>query len=81
MVHLSSLSKAAAPSLRIGALIARGPAAARLASARLVDDFGVARPLQETAVELLGSSAWPRHLSALTRELRRRRDHLLGQLA
>lgn len=81
VVHLSSLSKASAPSLRVGALVARGPAAARLASARLVDDFGVARPLQETAVELLGSAAWPRHLTRLGRELRRRRDHLLGELS
>jgi DNA-binding transcriptional MocR family regulator len=80
VVHLSSLSKASAPSLRIGALVGRGPAAARLASARLVDDFGVARPLQETAVELLGSTAWPRHLTQLARALRGRRDHLLGQL-
>lgn len=80
VVHLSSLSKASAPSLRIGALIARGPAAARLASARLVDDFGVARPLQETAVELLGSPAWPRHLKQLGRSLRVRRDHLLGEI-
>ena len=80
VVHLSSLSKASAPSLRIGALIARGPAAGRLASARLVDDFGVARPLQETAVELLGSPAWPRHLTQLARALRGRRDHLLTEL-
>ena len=80
VVHLSSLSKAGAPSLRIGALIARGPAAARLASARVVEDFGVARPLQETAVELLGSPAWPRHLTQLARALRGRRDHLLTAL-
>ena len=81
VVHLSSLSKASAPSQRIGALVARGPAAARLATARLVDDFGVARPLQETAVELLASPAWPRHLTRLARALRGRRDHLLAELA
>jgi DNA-binding transcriptional MocR family regulator len=80
VVHLSSLSKAGAPSLRIGALIARGPAAARLAAVRLVDDFGVARPLQETALELLGSPAWSRHLTRLSTVLRRRRDHLRGEL-
>jgi DNA-binding transcriptional MocR family regulator len=80
VVHLSSLSKASAPSLRIGAVVARGPAAARLLTAQLVDDFGVARPLQETALELLGSPAWPRHLTALARALRRRRDHLLAQV-
>ena len=80
VVHLSSLSKASAPSLRIGALVARGPAATRLAALRIVDDFAVSRPLQETAVELLGSPAWPRHLNRLTRALRDRRDHLLGEL-
>jgi DNA-binding transcriptional MocR family regulator len=80
VVHLSSLSKAAAPSLRVGALIARGPAAARLAAVRLVDDFGVARPLQETALELLGAPAWPRHLARLSSVLRRRRDHLAAEL-
>lgn len=80
VVHLSSLAKAAAPSLRIGALIARGPAAERLAAVRVVDDFVVSRPLQETAVELLGSAAWPRHLTRLTTTLRRRRDHLASEL-
>jgi len=80
VVHLSSLSKAGAPSLRIGALVARGPAAARLAAVRLVDDFGVARPLQETALELLGSPAWSRHLTRLSAVLRRRRDRLHGEL-
>lgn len=81
VVHLSSLTKAAAPSLRIGALTARGPAAARLSAVRVVDDFVVARPLQETAVELLGSSGWPRHLARLQSALRRRRDALLAAAA
>lgn len=80
VVHLSSLSKASAPSLRIGALLARGPAAARLTALRMIDDFAVARPLQETAVELLGSPAWPRHLSSLARALRGRREHLAREL-
>lgn len=80
VVHLSSLSKAAAPSLRVGALVARGPATARLAAVRLVDDFGVPRPLQETALELLGAPAWPRHLNRLTTALRRSRDHLAAEL-
>lgn len=76
VVHLSSLTKATAPSLRIGALTARGPAAARLAAVRVVDGFVVARPLQEIAVELLGAPAWPRHLARLSSTLRGRRDAL-----
>jgi len=80
VVHLTSLSKAAAPSLRIGALTARGPAAARLTALRAVDDFFVPVPLQETAVELLRSPSWPRHLSRLRRELVLRRDALVEAL-
>ena len=37
--------------------------------------------LQEIAVELLGSPAWPRHLDRLGRALRARRDHLVAELA
>lgn len=77
VVHLLSLTKASAPSLRIGALVARGPAAARLRAIRAVDDFFVPVPLQEAAVELLRSPAWPRHLARLRRELMLRRDALV----
>ena len=78
VVHLMSLTKSAAPSLRIGALVARGPAATRLGTLRMVDDLFVPRPLQEVAVELLGSPAWPRHLTALCAALRTRRDALIA---
>lgn len=78
VVYLTSLTKPAAPSLRIGALVGRGPAAARLAALRMVDDLFVPRPLQEVAVELLGSPAWPRHLTSLRAALRTRRDALLA---
>jgi DNA-binding transcriptional MocR family regulator len=77
VVYLTSLTKPAAPSLRIGALVARGPAAARLAATRLMEDLFVARPLQEAAVELLSSPGWPRHLNALRNALRERRDTLV----
>lgn len=76
VVHLSSLTKITAPSLRIAAVVARGPVAERLRSTQLVDTFFPARPLQETAVELVGSPAWPRHLAAVRTALRRRRDAL-----
>jgi DNA-binding transcriptional MocR family regulator len=61
-VHVTSLTKPAAPSLRIGALVARGPVMERMRAVRLVDDFFVTRPLQEAALELLSSPAWERHL-------------------
>jgi DNA-binding transcriptional MocR family regulator len=78
VVHVSSLTKVVAPSLRIGSLTARGPALARLRALRTVDDFFVALPLQETAVEFLSSGAWPRHLSRLRRVLTTRRDTLVA---
>jgi DNA-binding transcriptional MocR family regulator len=81
VVHIASLTKATAPSLRVAAVIARGPVAERIRSAQLVDSFFVARPLQETALELVGSPAWPRHLRAVGEALRRRRDALVSALA
>ena len=80
VVHVSSLTKVAAPSLRIGALIARGPVMERLRAIRQVDDFFIARPLQEAAVEFLTGSAWQRHLRVLGPALRGRRQALVGAL-
>lgn len=73
VVHVRSLTKATSPSLRVGALTARGPAMDRLRAGQVVDSFFVPRPLQETALELVGSPAWNRHLRALAGALRDRR--------
>ncbi|WP_051450262.1 aminotransferase class I/II-fold pyridoxal phosphate-dependent enzyme [Actinospica robiniae] len=72
VVYVTSLTKPAAPSLRIGAIIARGPVMERLRAVRRVDDFFVARPMQEAALELVSSPAWDRHLRALSAALRER---------
>ncbi len=65
VVHVTSLTKPAAPSLRIGALVARGPVMERMRAVRLVDDFFVTRPLQEAALEVLSSPSWERHVRSL----------------
>ncbi|HEX5194190.1 MAG TPA: PLP-dependent aminotransferase family protein [Solirubrobacteraceae bacterium] len=80
VVHVRSLTKVAAPGLRVAAIAALGPAAQRLRVARAIDDFYVAGPLQEAAVEVLTSPAWQRHLRGLRRALRERRDTLLAAL-
>ncbi|WP_350274982.1 PLP-dependent aminotransferase family protein [Kribbella sp. HUAS MG21] len=80
VVQLTSLTKPAAPSLRVGAIIARGPIAERLQAARRVDDFFVSRPLQEAAVELVSSPAWSTHLKTLPRRLEQRRTTLIDAL-
>jgi DNA-binding transcriptional MocR family regulator len=80
VVHVRSLTKAASPSLRIGGLSARGPVLERLRAVQVVDSFFVPRPLQETALELVGSPAWASHLRALATALRERRTTLLAAL-
>ena len=76
VVYVRSLTKCAAPSLRIGAICARGPALERLRAARLVDDFFVPGLLQEIALQLVTAPSWPRHLRSLRAGLRLRRDAL-----
>ncbi|GAA3164255.1 PLP-dependent aminotransferase family protein [Planomonospora alba] len=81
VVHVNSLSKVLSPSVRVAGVVARGPAAHRLRASQVVDSFFVARPLQETVLEFVGSPSWSRHLSALTGELTARRDALVSALA
>ncbi|CAM5591840.1 aminotransferase-like domain-containing protein [Streptomyces abikoensis] len=80
VVHVCSLTKATSPSLRVGALAARGPVLERLRAIQVVDSFFVPRPLQEAALELVGSPAWTRHRRTVAAELRIRREALLTAL-
>ncbi|MCH0565573.1 MULTISPECIES: PLP-dependent aminotransferase family protein [unclassified Streptomyces] len=80
VVHVGSLTKATSPSFRVAALAARGPVLERLRAIQVVDSFFVPRPLQEAALELVGSPAWPRHLRAVSAELRTRRDVVTAAL-
>ena len=80
VIYLRSLTKSAAPGLRIAAIGARGPVGARLRAARLLDDFFVAGPLQQAALEFVTAPAWARHRRALRAELRSRREALLAAL-
>jgi DNA-binding transcriptional MocR family regulator len=80
VVYLRSLTKSAAPGLRVAAIGARGPAGARLRAARLLDDFFVAGPLQQATLEFVTAPAWTRHRRALRTALRARREALLAAL-
>ncbi len=77
VVHITSLTKAISPNLRVGALVGRGPVAERLRALRIVDDFFVPRPMQEAALELVSAPAWPRHLATLSSALYERRNALV----
>jgi DNA-binding transcriptional MocR family regulator len=81
VVYIRSLTKPAAPGLRIAAVGARGAAGERLRAARVIDDFFVSGPLQEAALELIASPAWRSHLRMLRGALRERRDALAGAVA
>ncbi len=81
VVYVRSLTKSAAPGLRVAGIGARGAAGARLRAARIVDDFFVSGPLQEAALEIVSSPAWRRHRRRLRGELRARRDALVAALA
>lgn len=80
VVHVSSLTKATSPSLRVGVLAARGPVLERLRAIHVVDNFFVSRPLQEAALELVGAPAWSRHLRGVAAELKTRRDAMAAAL-
>lgn len=81
VVYVRSLTKAAAPGLRVAALAARGPAGARLRSARVIDDFFVSGPLQDAALDLVSSPAYRRHRRRVAGVLRERRDALVTAVA
>jgi DNA-binding transcriptional MocR family regulator len=81
VVHVRSLTKPAAPGLRVSAVVARGPAAARVRPVRIVEGALVPGPLQEAAVELVTAPGWTRHLARTRTALRERRDALLTALA
>ena len=76
--HRRSLTKPAAPGLRVAALAARGAGAARLRAIRMVDDSFVAGTLQETALELVTAPSWPRHPRRIRKALQERRDTLVA---
>ncbi|MEO8452027.1 MAG: PLP-dependent aminotransferase family protein [Gemmatimonadota bacterium] len=75
-VYLRSLTKSAAPGLRIAAICARGAALTRLTASRVISDFFVPGPIQEAALEVVHAPAWLRHLRVLRATLAERRDVL-----
>jgi DNA-binding transcriptional MocR family regulator len=81
VVHIASLTKPISPNLRVGALIARGPVAERLAALRLVDDFFVPRTLQEAALEVVSAPGWRASRARLQAALIERRTMLLAALS
>ncbi len=80
VVHIRSLTKPTSPNLRVAALVARGPALARLRAVQAVESFFVPRPLQEAALELVAAPTWAHHLRTLAGTLQHRRATLVTAL-
>jgi DNA-binding transcriptional MocR family regulator len=80
IVYIRSLTKSLSPSLRVGAVVARGPALARIQADRTVDDLYVSGVLQSAAIDVLRDPGWRSHLGRLRGQLRGRRDELARQV-
>ncbi|MCA9645826.1 MAG: PLP-dependent aminotransferase family protein [Polyangiaceae bacterium] len=81
VIYIRSLTKCTAPSLRVAAICGKGPVLERVATARVLEDFFVPRLLQETALGLVSSSGFERHLARLGRVLEDRMTVLQTELA
>jgi DNA-binding transcriptional MocR family regulator len=80
IVYIRSLTKSAAPSLRIAAIIARGAVSERLKAQLAISEMFTPQILQLTALELIGSPSYLKHLKDLRLTLKKRRDTLVTAL-
>lgn len=80
VLYISSLSKIAAPGLRIGWIIGPTAVMERLADAKQQFDFGHSPVSQWIGNEILTSTYFDEHLPLLIENLRRRRDLMMSDL-
>lgn len=80
VVYLRSLTKSVSPSIRIAAVIARGPARERILADRSAESMYVSGILQSAALDVVTQPGWQTHLRNLRQQLAARRDLLLTSL-
>ena len=76
VIYIRSLTKSVSPAIRVAAVIARGPARARIQTDRSVNDLYVSGILQAAALEVISAPSRTAHLRAMHARLRSRRDAL-----
>jgi DNA-binding transcriptional MocR family regulator len=81
VVYLRSLTKSVSPSVRVAAVIARGPVRDRILSDRGAESMYVSDLLQAAALDVVTQRGWHAHLRTLGPQLRSRRDLLIESLA
>ncbi len=76
VIYLRSLTKSVSPSIRVAAVIARGPARERILADRGAESMYVSSLLQVAALEVVTHPGWRTHRRGLREQLRSRRDLL-----
>ncbi|MDI2029433.1 PLP-dependent aminotransferase family protein [Saccharopolyspora sp. TS4A08] len=76
VVHLRSLTKTVAPSVRVAGVIARGPARERILADTQSEAVYVSGMLQAVALDVVTQPAWRTYLRDLREQLAARRDLL-----
>lgn len=80
VVYLRSLTKSVSPSIRVAAVIARGPARERILADRAAESMYVSGLLQAAALDVVTHPGWQAHLRSLRHQLESRRDLLVTSL-
>ena len=81
VVYLRSLTKSVSPAIRVGVVIARGPARDRILSDRAAESMYVSGLLQAASLDVVTQPGWQTHLRGLRQQLHARRDLLITSLA
>ncbi|TCJ00731.1 PLP-dependent aminotransferase family protein [Aeromicrobium sp. IC_218] len=81
VVYLRSLTKSVSPSVRVAAVVARGPVQERVRAVAGAENLYVSGLLQAAALDVVTQPGWTAHRRALRQRLRERRDLLLASLA
>lgn len=80
VIYLRSLTKSVSPAIRVAALVARGPARARILDDSVAGSMYVSGVLQAAALDVITQPGWHTHLRQMRRALHTRRDLLLDAL-
>ncbi|MGB3170555.1 MAG: PLP-dependent aminotransferase family protein [Rhodococcus sp. (in: high G+C Gram-positive bacteria)] len=80
VVYIRSLAKSVSPAVRVGAVIARGPAHERILADTQVHSMYVSGILQAVALDVVTHPSWKTHLRNLRHQLQSRRDLLVDSL-
>ncbi|AZG48161.1 aminotransferase-like domain-containing protein [Gordonia insulae] len=81
VVYIRSLTKSLSLTVRVAAVLARGPARSRIENALTVSDLYVSPVLQAVALDVVSRPGWRTHIQRLRRALQLRRDTLVDELA